>query len=275
MSARFSVVRAMPPSKLRGVSNAPSGFGSKHRLIRNGDEHWLNKGWEYLLPATNLPTRWSKCILGEVVWAICVEEINQEAGVYWFERRKDHWFTRQKLASHKKALHCRRMLKLVQDSTSQQPDAFSLYEAVMNYGWFNRGLELPEIEVGFSLDSFEANGDVFKGVVSQHTVCSESLEDFFDAETDWTPYFWSFSFEGQWRENKAGFEINSAAYVGNGSRRPLDLKTDEAKNTLREVFASHDLSSFLEDTEMAEEAFWALVNENFKFLRGERCLNNV
>ena len=268
MSARLTVVEAVPPSKLRGVSDVSSGFSCKLRYVRDDDDFWLNKGWEYLLPATMLPARWSKRVGSEVVWAILANESGCSISRYNFWRRKDHWFERRSLANNQKALQSRRLFTLVQSNTMQQPDENELYEAVMDYGWFNRGLDEPEIEVGFSLDTFEADGDAFKGVISQHTVSSESLEDFFDGEKDWTPYYWSFSFAGQWKKGDIGFEITTAEYIGDGSRPPLELKTEQAQNALRVAFESHDLPSFLEDNDMVEKAFWLSIDENYRFLKG-------
>ena len=220
------------------------------------------------MPATMLPARWVKRVGSEVVWAILADESGDNTSRYNFWRRKDHWFKRRSLANNHKALQSRRLLTLVQSNTMQMPDENELYEAVMDFGWFNRGLEEPEIEVGFSLDKFEADGDVFRGVISQHTVSSESLEDFFDGEKDWTPYYWSFSFVGQWKKGNIGFEISAAEYIGDGSLAPLELKTEQAQNVLRAVFEHHDLPNFLEDTDMSEEAFWLMINQNFEFLRG-------
>ena len=227
MSAKFTVVEALPPSKLRGVSGVTSGFSYKLRYIRDDDDFWLKKGWEYLLPATNLPARWSKMVGSEVVWAMFAGESSDCYSRYNFWRRKDHWFNRHTLASHQKALQSRSLFTLVQGNAMRQPDENELYEAVMGYGWFNRGLEEPEIEVGFSLDSFE----------------------------------------GQWKKDNAGFEITTAEYVCNGSRAPLNVKTEQGKNVLRVIFGSHDLSSFLEDNEMTQGEFWSSVNENYRFLR--------
>lgn len=75
MQQRFAVVKALPPSKLKGVALAPAGFGYKHRPISTDDVLWEKKGWESLLPATNLPARWVKVIGGKLVWAIKVKEI--------------------------------------------------------------------------------------------------------------------------------------------------------------------------------------------------------
>ena len=37
MQQRFTVVETLPPSKLKGVAHAPSGFVYKYRLMRAGD----------------------------------------------------------------------------------------------------------------------------------------------------------------------------------------------------------------------------------------------
>jgi len=37
MQQRFTVIETLPPSKLKGVAQAPSGFGYKHRPIRAVD----------------------------------------------------------------------------------------------------------------------------------------------------------------------------------------------------------------------------------------------
>jgi len=227
------------------------------------------------LSATILPARWAKRVGSEVVWAILADESGDNTSRYNFWRRKDHWFERRSLANNQKALQSRRLFTLVQSNTMQQPDENEIYEAVMDFGWFNRSLEEPEIEVGFSLDKFEADGDAFKGVISQHTVSSESLEDFFDGEKDWTPYYWSFSFEGRWVQGDTSFEIVSAEYIGDGSAAPFDLKTEQGKDVLRLVFDTHDLPSFLEDNGYTEEIFWLNVNGNFQFLREKESLNNA
>ena len=103
MQQRFAVVKALPPSKLKGVAHAPSGFGHKYRPIRTDDVLWEKKGWESLLPATNLPARWVKVIGGELVWAIKGEEIDEAQSFYHFQRARDHHFQRHILASDKKA----------------------------------------------------------------------------------------------------------------------------------------------------------------------------
>ena len=267
MSARLTVVEAVPPSKLRGVSDVPSGFSPKLRYIREDNDFWLKKGWKYLLPATMLPARWSKWVGSEVVWAILADEIGASIGRYNFWRRKDHWFERRSLANNQKALQTRKLFTLVQSKTMKQPDENELYEAVMDYGWFNRGLEDPEIEVGFSLESFEGEGDVFKGVISQHTVSSESLEDFFDGEKDWTPFYWSFSFSGQWKTDNIGFDIEEAEYIDDGSRTPLQNSTEDGKQVLRIIFSHHDLVEFLEDREMTIDEFWDAVSPKYKWLK--------
>ena len=268
MTAKLTVVEAMPPSKLRGVSDVPSGFSCKLRYIRDDDDFWLKKGWEYLLPATMLPARWAKRVGSEVVWAILADESGDNASRYNFWRRKDHWFERRSLANNQKALQSRRLFTLVQSNTMQQPDENELYEAVMDYGWFNRGLEEPEIEVGFSLDTFEADGDAFKGVISQHTVSSESLEDFFDGEKDWTPYYWSFSFEGQWKKGDIGFEITAAEYIGDGSRSPLDYSSEQSRSVMRDVFLHHDFLNYLEEEQMTAADYWSKVHSQYEWLQG-------
>ena len=62
----------------------------------------------------------------------------------------------------------------------KQPDDFQLYSAVMAHGAFNWGLEEPEIEVGFNVDSFQVKDDKFEGKTSQYTLDSSSLSDFID-----------------------------------------------------------------------------------------------
>jgi len=104
MQQRFTVVETLPPpSKLKGVALAPSGFGYKYRPIRTDDVLWEKKGWEYLLPATNLPARWIKEIAGELVWAIKGDEIDGEHSFFHFQRARDHHFRRHILASDEKA----------------------------------------------------------------------------------------------------------------------------------------------------------------------------
>lgn len=112
MQQRFTVVETQPPSKLKGVAHAPSGFGYKYRPIRTDDVLWENRGWERLLPATNLPARWVKEIGGELVWAIKGETIDEAHSFYHFQRARDHHFRRHILASDKKARQSLKFLKI-------------------------------------------------------------------------------------------------------------------------------------------------------------------
>ena len=86
------------------------------------------------MPATNRPARRSKMVGSEVVWAMFAVESGNCYSRYNFWRRKDHWFDRNKLASHQKALQSRSLFTLVQGNAMRQPDENELYDAVMNYG---------------------------------------------------------------------------------------------------------------------------------------------
>jgi hypothetical protein len=148
----------------------------------------------------------------------------------------------------------------------KQPDDFQLYSAVMAHGAFNWGLEEPEIEVGFNVDSFQVKDDKFEGKTSQYTLDSSSLSDFIDGH-DWKPYFWQFSFSGRWIENDKGFEITDTEYIGDGSRDPINLENSKDRGALETVFKSHEIAEFLDDNEMTENDFWKSVLPEYKWLK--------
>lgn len=103
---------------LRGVKDAPSGYGEKFRNIRNNERFWRKKGWQYHLPATNLPGRWAKEIGEHVVWAIGVKPISRTSSMYWFQRRKDHGFRRHSIGRHREALKRRSSFRLMKDNNN-------------------------------------------------------------------------------------------------------------------------------------------------------------
>ena len=266
MNAKFTVVEALPPSKLRGVLNAPSGFSCKLRHVREDDEFWQKKGWEYLLPATNLPARWSKMVGSEVVWAMFAGERGDNYNLYNFWRRKDHWFDRHKLASHQKALQARSNFKLLETVELKRPDDDELYSAVLNAGAYNWGLEPPEHEVGGEVTTFSITENSFIGTIRQHTLNSESLYDFI-SDADWLPYYWEISFSGKYSDGGKTWEIIETEYVGDGQRPPLDLTNQSDRSDLLQVFQEHDMDEFLEVYEMTIDEFWNDVLPKYKWLK--------
>ena len=247
----------MPPSKLRGVSNAPSGFGSKHRIIRDEDEHWLNKGWEYLLPATNLPARWSKCILGEVVWAICVEETNLESGVYWFERRKDHHFRRQSIASEREARHRRSGLRLLVGEAMLHPTEEDIGNAVIAaYGqlW---SVEKPMVDLTYEVRNLLFDGNDFTGDFLHFTTETHSIEELFE-DTVWPICTWRFKFSGKLVGPRNAIELADCHYVNDG----IDDTGANFKHqhlVASSVFESYDLQEYVDDEGITNAEFWQKV----------------
>ena len=268
MNTKYTVVEALPPSKLRGVLNAPSGFSCKLRHVRDDDEFWQKKGWEYLLPATNLPARWSKMVSGEVIWAIFAGERSDNYSRYNFWRRKDHWFGRHKLASQQKALQARAKFKLLKALKVKKPDDNELYSAVINAGLFNWSLAPPEYEVGGKVESFSMNENSFNGTVHQHTLNSDSLFDFIE-DADWQPFYWEFSFSGKYSDDRKTWEITETEYIGQGQRSPLDLNNPSDRQELQAVFQAYDIEEFLEKYEMTIDVFWNEVLPKYQWLRGD------
>lgn len=266
MSGKFTVVEALPPSKLRGVSHSPSGFSPKLRHVREDDEFWLKKGWEYLLPATNLPARWSKQVGGEVIWAIVTGERQEDYNLYNFWRRKDHGFRRHALASDKKALQARGNFKLLETTGLKKPDDNELHSAFWDTCPHIWREEHPEYEVGSEVTTFAIIEDRFSGTIRQYTLTSESLYDFI-SDSDWHPFYWEFSFSGKYNDDGKTWEIIETESVGYGQRPPLDLTNQSDRSDLLWVFQQHDMDEFLEDCEMTIDEFWNDVLPKYKWLK--------
>ena len=269
MSVKFTVVEALPPSKLREGAHSPSGFSPKLRHVREDDEFWLKKGWEYLLPATNLPARWSKQIGGEVIWAIVTGERGEDYNLYNFWRRKDHGFRRHALASQTKALQARNKFKLLETTGLKKPDDNELYSAVLDACPHTWSVEEPEYEVGGEVTTFSITENSFSGTIRQHTLNSESLNDFI-SDADWLPYYWEFSFSGKYSDDGKTWEITETEYEGDGQRPPLNLNNQSDRDDLLSVFQQHDMEEFLEDYEMTIDEFWNDVLPKYKWLKDKQ-----
>ena len=266
MQQRFTVVETLPPSKLKGVAHAPSGFGYKYRPIRTDDVLWENKGWKNLLPATNLPARWVKVIGGELVWAIKGEEIDEAQSFYHFQRARDHHFQRHILASDKKARQARAKFRLVEGGAVKKMDEHAILAAIER-SYANLWLDGPVFEVSFDVSDHKIEGDKLTGTAVQGIVFSETLDELFE-DKDWELILSNFSFEAVWSHEKQEFELTERDYI-NDKDGGLLLKDANRWESLSHIFSQHDLESYLDNNDMTADDFWAQVHPKFQYLKEE------